>query len=106
MDTAEHKKRMQELMRIREVRALKEEITHLTREQLKQILRDQGWNARGNLAVKRDRTLRAKVKEAGLEPGIVPWYPSDLPEESAEDEESSSGKEVVLSKTMKKKRGR
>ena len=72
MDTADHQTRMQELMKIREVRALKQEITHLTREQLKQILRDKGWNARGNLAVKRDRTLRAKAKEAGLEHGIVP----------------------------------
>ena len=106
MDTADHKTRMQELMKIREVRALKQEITHLKREQLKEILRDQGFNARGNLAVKRDRTLRAKVKEAGLEPGMVPWYPSDLPEEGAEGEESSSDEEMVLLKAMKKKRGR
>ena len=56
--------------------------------------------------MRRDRTLRAKVREAGLEPGMVPWYPSDLPEEGAEGEESSSHEEVVLSKTMKKKRGR
>ena len=35
MDTADHQTRMQELMKIREVRALKQEITHLTREQLK-----------------------------------------------------------------------
>ena len=41
-----------------------------------------------------------------MEPRMVPWYPSDLPEEGAEGEESSSDEEVVLSKTMKKKRGR
>ena len=40
MDTAEHKLRIQELMRIREVRALKQEITRLTTKQLKQILWD------------------------------------------------------------------
>ena len=57
MNTADHKTRMQELMKIREVRALKQEITRLTTKQLKQILRDKGFNARGNLAVRRDRTL-------------------------------------------------
>ena len=56
--------------------------------------------------MRRDRTLRAKVREAGLEPGMVPWYPSDLPEEDAEGKESSSDEDVVLAKTMKKKRGR
>ena len=97
MDTVDHKTKMQELMKIREVRALKEEITRLTtKQQLKQILRDKGLNARGNLAVRRDGTLRAKVREAGLEPGMVPWYPSDLPEEGAEGEESSSDEEVVF----------
>ena len=40
MDTAEHKLRIPELMKIREVRALKQEITRLTTKQLKQILRD------------------------------------------------------------------
>ena len=106
MNTADHKTRMQELMKFREVRALKQEITRLTTKQLKQILRDKGFNARENLAVRRDRTVRVKVREVGLEPGTVPWYPSDLPEEGAEGEESSSDEEVVLSKTMKKKRGR
>ena len=56
--------------------------------------------------MRRDRILRAKVREAGLESGMVPWYPSDLPEEGAEGEESSSDEEVVLAKTMKEKRGR
>ena len=106
MDTADHKTKMQELMKIREVRALNKEITCLTAKQLKQILMDKRLNARGNLAMRRDRTLRTKVREAGLEPEMVPWYPSDLPEEGAEGKESSSDEEVVVAKTMKKKRGR
>ena len=72
MDTADYKNKMQELMNVREVQALKQEITRLTTKQLKQILRDKGLNAQGNLAVTCDRTLRAKVREAGLEPGMVP----------------------------------
>ena len=49
---------------------------------------------------------QVRRKEVGLEPEMVPWYPSYLPEESAEGKESSSDEEVVLAKTMKKKRGR
>ena len=50
--------------------------------------------------------VRAKVKEVGLDPRMVPWNQSDLSEEGDKDKESSSDKEVVATKKMKKKRGR
>ena len=44
------------------------------------------------------------MKEAGLEPEMVPWYQSDLPDEGNQDKESSSEEEVVVAKKIKKKR--
>ena len=106
MDTADHKSKMQELIKIRVVRGLNLEIIRLPVKQLKQTLREKRLNTRGSLEVKQDRMLRANVKEAGLEPEMVPWYKSDLQEERNQDQESSSEEELVAAKKPKKKRGR